>query len=113
MRRRALSRSYRARAGRGLSTCPGPYTHRAPRRASILARDAGVAEGSVDGLLDTIARLRALGPTRLIHGHAPLTENFTFAVLEPLAGALTAVRDATVRSLREGRTLQEIDQLAA
>jgi len=34
-------------------------------------------------------------------------------VLEPLAGALTAVRDATVRSLREGRTLQEIEQLAA
>ena len=27
--------------------------------------------------------------------------------------ALTAVRDATVRSLREGRTLQEIEQLAA
>ncbi len=67
-----------------------------------------VAEGSVDGLLDTIARLRTLGPTRLIHGHAPLTENFTFAVLEPLAAALTAVRDATVRSLREGRTLQEM-----
>src|SRR5438105_15018861 len=33
--------------GRGLSTCPEPYTHRAPRRASILARDAGVRARTV------------------------------------------------------------------
>ncbi|HEY5676926.1 MAG TPA: hypothetical protein VIR81_09075, partial [Myxococcales bacterium] len=66
-----------------------------------------VAEGSVDGLLATVAQLRALGPTRLIHGHAPLTDNFTFAVLQPLAAALTVVRDATLRSIHDGRALAD------
>jgi glyoxylase-like metal-dependent hydrolase (beta-lactamase superfamily II) len=67
-----------------------------------------VAEGSVDGLLDTVARLRALGPTLLVHGHAPLTDNFPLAVLEPLAAALTVVRDAALKSIHEGRTLPEM-----
>jgi glyoxylase-like metal-dependent hydrolase (beta-lactamase superfamily II) len=66
-----------------------------------------VAEGSVDGLLETIGQLRALGPTQLIHGHAPLTDNFTLAVLEPLAAGLRVVRDSTLKSIHGGRTLSE------
>jgi hypothetical protein len=58
-------------------------------------------------MLETVAQLRALGPTRLIHGHAPLTDNFPLAVLEPLAAAIAEVRDSTVKSLRGGRTLAE------
>ncbi|MFN2546721.1 MAG: MBL fold metallo-hydrolase [Myxococcales bacterium] len=66
-----------------------------------------VAEGSVDGLLETIGQLRALGPAALIPGHAPLTDIFPYAVLEPLAAALTVVRDATLKSIRDSRTLAE------
>jgi len=66
------------------------------------------AEGSVEGLFDTIDKIRALGPSRLIHGHAPLTANFTYEVLQPLKSALSSVRDAALASMREGRTLPEI-----
>ncbi|HEX4386849.1 MAG TPA: MBL fold metallo-hydrolase [Myxococcales bacterium] len=66
-----------------------------------------VAEGSVEGMLETVAQLRALGPAQLIHGHPPLTDNFTFAVLEPLAAAVTELREATLKSLHDGRTLAD------
>jgi glyoxylase-like metal-dependent hydrolase (beta-lactamase superfamily II) len=66
-----------------------------------------IAEGSVDGMLETVAQLRALGATTLVHGHPPLTDNFPLAVLEPLAAAISAVRDSTVKSFAEGRTLAD------
>jgi len=67
-----------------------------------------VGEGSVEGLFDTIEKIRALGPTRLIHGHTPLTSNFTYEVLQPLESALAFVRDAALASIREGRALPEV-----
>ena len=66
-----------------------------------------VAEGAVDGLFDTIAQIRALGPRRLIHGHPPLTQNFTVEILPALGDALAAVRRRTETLLREGRTQSE------
>jgi len=67
-----------------------------------------VGEGSVRGLFDTIEKIGALGPTRLIHGHTPLTTNFTYEVLQPLESALASVRDAALASIREGRALPEV-----
>ena len=66
------------------------------------------AEGSVDGLFDAIARLTALAPKQLLHGHDPLTQNFTAHAMAPLAGALRVVRDRALAGLRAGRTLAEI-----
>ena len=66
------------------------------------------AEGSIDGLFDTIASIRALAPKRIIHGHTPLTLNFPVEVLPPLGEALAALRDASVKGIHDGRTLAEI-----
>ena len=57
------------------------------------------AEGSVEGLLDTIRLLRSLKPKLLIHGHTPLTENFTAAVLEPLEIGIRALQRDTMNAL--------------
>jgi glyoxylase-like metal-dependent hydrolase (beta-lactamase superfamily II) len=79
-----------------------------------------VPEGSPEGLLETIALIRSLAPTRLVHGHTPLDENFPVAVLAPLASALGAVHRDTLALIHENETLPEIlqrnflpDQLAA
>ena len=65
------------------------------------------AEGSLEGLLDTIRLLRSLKPRLLIHGHTPLTENFTAAVLEPLEIGMRALQRDTMSALREGAPLAE------
>jgi glyoxylase-like metal-dependent hydrolase (beta-lactamase superfamily II) len=67
-----------------------------------------VAEGSVDGLFDAIDLIDSLSPSLLIHGHAPLTENFTLGTLKPLRDALAVVRNATLAGVRSGHTLPEI-----
>jgi glyoxylase-like metal-dependent hydrolase (beta-lactamase superfamily II) len=67
-----------------------------------------VAEGSVDGLFETIDLIVGLSPSRLVHGHAPLTDNFTVATLAPLRKALVIVRDATLAGIHDGRTLSEV-----
>jgi glyoxylase-like metal-dependent hydrolase (beta-lactamase superfamily II) len=64
-------------------------------------------EGSFEGLLDTIALLRSLRPKLLIHGHPPLTENFTAAVLEPLEVGMRALYRDTRAALSEGVPLAE------
>lgn len=67
-----------------------------------------VAEGSIDGLFDAIDVIEGLSPSLLVHGHAPLTENFTMATLKPLRAALGMARDRTLAGVRAGRTLPEI-----
>jgi len=67
-----------------------------------------VAEGSVDGLLAAIDLIRSYSPSLLVHGHAPLTENFTVATLKPLRDALAMARNATLAGMHAGRTLPEI-----
>ena len=65
-------------------------------------------EGSAEGLFETIALIRALHPQLLIHGHPPLTDNFT---MEALPGLEVALRDVYVRTLQgigQGHTLVEI-----
>jgi glyoxylase-like metal-dependent hydrolase (beta-lactamase superfamily II) len=66
-----------------------------------------VAEGSVDGILDTIAQVRALAPKKLIHGHPPLTLNFTAETMAPLGEALGVVRAHALAGVRDGRALAD------
>jgi hypothetical protein len=61
----------------------------------------------VEGLLDAISLLRSLHPKLLIHGHTPLTENFTVKALEPLEMGLRSVYRDTLSSLHEGAPLSE------
>jgi glyoxylase-like metal-dependent hydrolase (beta-lactamase superfamily II) len=67
-----------------------------------------VAEGSPEGLVETIDTLLALGPSRLIHGHAPLTDFYTAHALAPLGTALQELLRSASDSIREGRTLASI-----
>ena len=65
------------------------------------------SEGSLDGLLETIALLRSLKPTLLIHGHPPLTESFPAAILQPLEIGLRALGRDTREALKEGLPLAD------
>ena len=65
------------------------------------------AEGSVEGLLDAITLLRSLHPKLLIHGHVPLTENFTVQALEPLEIGLRSLYRDTLSSIHDGVPLSE------
>jgi glyoxylase-like metal-dependent hydrolase (beta-lactamase superfamily II) len=69
------------------------------------------AEGSAPGLFEAMETVLALHPSRLIHGHAGLTANYT---IEAFPGLLAALRDldrAVADGLGRGRTLAEILQL--
>jgi glyoxylase-like metal-dependent hydrolase (beta-lactamase superfamily II) len=65
-------------------------------------------EGSADGLFDAMELTQALNPRLLIHGHAPLTEQFTIGVLPTLAVALRDLHQVVVTGIRDGRALVEI-----
>jgi glyoxylase-like metal-dependent hydrolase (beta-lactamase superfamily II) len=65
-------------------------------------------EGSAEGLFETMALMRSLQPRLLIHGHAPLTENFTIEALPGLEVALRDVYEKTLQGIGHGTTLVEI-----
>src|SRR5262249_10290500 len=65
-------------------------------------------EGSAEGLFETIALIRVLHPRLLIHGHAPLTDNFTMEALPGLEVGLRDVYDRTLQGIGQGQTLVEI-----
>lgn len=67
-----------------------------------------LAEGSPDGLFEAVATALALQPRVMIHGHAPLTQNFTIDVLPPLAAALKVVHAETQAAIHDGRPLVEV-----
>ncbi|HEU4385903.1 MAG TPA: MBL fold metallo-hydrolase [Anaeromyxobacteraceae bacterium] len=67
-----------------------------------------VAEGSPQGLLETIDTLSALRPRRLVHGHPPLTDFYTANVLAPLGAALRELERSTGESVRQARPLAAI-----
>ena len=67
-----------------------------------------VAEGSPEGLFDTIALVEELHPKLLVHGHAPLTANFTVAAVGPLGAALREVHRQALADLSAGKTLPEL-----
>jgi glyoxylase-like metal-dependent hydrolase (beta-lactamase superfamily II) len=63
------------------------------------------AEGSPDGLLDTLRLIAELNPRVLVHGHPLLTELFTTQTVAGLLAALTELRDVSVARIRDGHTL--------
>jgi glyoxylase-like metal-dependent hydrolase (beta-lactamase superfamily II) len=65
------------------------------------------SEGSVEGLMDAITLIRSLHPKMLIHGHTPLTENFTVKALEPLEIGLRAMHRDTLASIHDGLPLSD------
>jgi glyoxylase-like metal-dependent hydrolase (beta-lactamase superfamily II) len=65
-------------------------------------------EGSAEGLFETMTLIRALNPRLLIHGHPPLTENFTMDALSGLEVALREVYEKTLQGIVQGHTLVEI-----
>jgi glyoxylase-like metal-dependent hydrolase (beta-lactamase superfamily II) len=65
-------------------------------------------EGSAEGLFETMALIRALNPRLLIHGHPPLTENFTIDALPGLEVALRDVYEKTLQGIGQGKTLPDI-----
>jgi glyoxylase-like metal-dependent hydrolase (beta-lactamase superfamily II) len=66
------------------------------------------AEGSPEGLLDTMRYIRELAPRQLIGGHTTLTENFTIEALTGLEPALTELREFALARIGENMTLPRI-----
>jgi glyoxylase-like metal-dependent hydrolase (beta-lactamase superfamily II) len=66
------------------------------------------AEGSPEGLLETLAFIGTLRPRLLIQGHTPLTEQFTAEAVPGLEMALTQLRGEVLDGIRDGRTLPDI-----
>ncbi|HET7014315.1 MAG TPA: MBL fold metallo-hydrolase [Streptosporangiaceae bacterium] len=65
------------------------------------------AEGSPEGLLETLRFIRDLGPRALIQGHTPLTDIFTIEAMPGLEAALTELRERTLDDLAAGRSLPD------
>jgi glyoxylase-like metal-dependent hydrolase (beta-lactamase superfamily II) len=63
------------------------------------------AEGSPDGMLDTLALIAEISPRMLVQGHTPLTELFTVDAVPGLLAALTELRDQSLADISRGVTL--------
>jgi glyoxylase-like metal-dependent hydrolase (beta-lactamase superfamily II) len=66
------------------------------------------AEGSPEGLLETLRYIRELAPRQLVQGHTTLTENFTIETLTGLEPALTELRAFTLARIGENILLPNI-----
>ncbi len=66
------------------------------------------AEGSPEGLLETLRYIRELAPRQLIQGHTTLTQNFTIEALAGLEPALTGLHEFTLARISENVTLPHI-----
>lgn len=65
-------------------------------------------EGSPEGFFEMLPLIRSLRPRLLVHGHPPLTENFTAEALPGLEAALRELYQRTLQGIGEGRALVEI-----
>jgi glyoxylase-like metal-dependent hydrolase (beta-lactamase superfamily II) len=66
------------------------------------------AEGSPEGLLETLRYIRELAPRQLIQGHITLTANFTIEALAGLEPALTELHEFALARIGENMTLPHI-----
>jgi glyoxylase-like metal-dependent hydrolase (beta-lactamase superfamily II) len=66
------------------------------------------AEGSPEGLLETLRYIRELAPRQLIQGHTTLTENFTIEALTGLEPALTELHEFALARIGENMPLPHI-----
>src|SRR5579864_691159 len=67
-----------------------------------------IAEGSPEGLLDTLRYIRELAPRQLIQGHTTLTESFTIEALTGLEPALTGLHEFALARIGETMPLPNI-----
>jgi glyoxylase-like metal-dependent hydrolase (beta-lactamase superfamily II) len=67
-----------------------------------------LAEGSPEGLLETLRFIRELGPRALIQGHTPLTETFTMEIIPGLEAVLTELHGQVLDDILAGRSLPDI-----
>lgn len=66
------------------------------------------AEGSPEGLLETLGHIRELAPRQLVEGHTTLTDNFTIEALSGLEPALTELHDFVLARIGENMPLPHI-----
>jgi hypothetical protein len=66
------------------------------------------AEGSPDGLIETMEFITALRPRLLVHGHTTLTELFTTDAAAGLIPALSELREHALAGIRAGKTLTSL-----
>src|SRR5262252_5189809 len=100
---------------RGGETADALLIH-VPDRGALFVGDAFmpylgapfVAEGSAEGLFETIALIRSLHPRLLVHGHPPLTDIFAAESLPAIEAALQELHKRVRTAVSEGRTLAEI-----
>lgn len=67
-----------------------------------------VAEGSAEGLFETISLIRSLQPRILVHGHPPLTDIYTAGAMPAIEAALQELYGRVRTAVGEGRTLAAI-----
>jgi glyoxylase-like metal-dependent hydrolase (beta-lactamase superfamily II) len=65
-------------------------------------------EGSAEGYLDAIAAVRRIGARRLVHGHPPLTRNWTVDAMPGLEDALRATYDHAIAAASVARPLSDL-----
>jgi glyoxylase-like metal-dependent hydrolase (beta-lactamase superfamily II) len=70
------------------------------------------AEGSPEGVLESMHYIRELGPRKLIEGHTTLTDNFTIEALAGLEPALTELYGFVLERIGESMPLADILDLA-
>jgi glyoxylase-like metal-dependent hydrolase (beta-lactamase superfamily II) len=63
------------------------------------------AEGSPDGLIQTLKFIAGLRPRQLVHGHTTLTDLFTTDAVTGLLPALSELREHALAGISAGRTL--------
>ncbi len=63
------------------------------------------AEGSPDGLIETLEFITGLRPRQLVHGHTTLTELFTTDAAAGLLPALSELREHALAGITAGKTL--------
>ena len=66
------------------------------------------AEGSPEGLLETLGHIRELAPRQLVEGHTTLTDNFTIEALSGLEPALTELHEFVLARIGENMPLPHI-----
>lgn len=68
-----------------------------------------VQEGNIQGLLDAIDVVTELKPRILLHGHEPLTANFSSTeLLTQLKGQITWLREQVLTAIKKGDALADI-----
>src|SRR5262245_11771192 len=100
---------------RGGETADALLIH-VPDRGALFVGDAFmpylgapfVAEGSAEGLFETMALIRSLQPRVLVHGHPPLTDIFTVKALPAIEPALRELYHRVGTAVGDGRTLADI-----